>query len=226
MRLIETVLSAYVQIFKQKPLLTIFSIVIYAIVAVAVIYFAESEKRKLSNSSYREMVASEIVKSIQVDADVDTLSNQIKVIFNSYDRRSKGELSEYGLVALLEDSFAQNASNPKEKDKLKILMELIAKQKVKDPYYGLKFEQKIIIKSLEREFIPLNESDNTYQFVDQVKEIVRRQNTEIDELKKNSTWGLPLGIAGVILTVIFGILGLLYPFISRKKANNAIIVDS
>ncbi len=186
-----------------------------------VTYYVEFEKRQLSNSNYREMVSAEIVRSIQKDVDVEALSNRIKVIFNSYNRQANGDLSEYGLVSLLEDAFAQNAANLKEKDKLNLLMELISRQKVKDPYYGLKFEQKVIIQSLESELKAQKESSPPHQFVEQIKEIVRRQNTEIDELKKNSTWGVPLGISGVILTIIFGILGLIYPFISRKKSDNA-----
>jgi len=104
---------------------------------------------------------------------------------------------------LLEDAFAKISSDNNEKDKLNILLKLIEKQKEKDPYYRLKFEQKVIIRNLENELKALN-APNMY--VEQIKEIIRRQNTEIDDLRKSNKWGIPVGIAGVVFAVIFGII--------------------
>jgi hypothetical protein len=133
------------------------------------------------------------------------------------DRKSKGKLNEYGLVSLLEDTFAQNASNKENEATQKKLLELIQKQKEKDPYYGLRFEQKIIIQNLENALGAADSNARSSGLIDQIKEVVRRQNFEIDELRKSTTWGLPIGIAGIVATVIFGIVGLSYPLIRRRS---------
>ena len=126
-------IDVYIQLFKKRPILTAFSIFLYIVISIIFVLIAKQEKATLSDSKFREMVASEIFKSIHSNTNVDTISNQVKIIFNSFNRQSKGKLDEYGLVSLLEDIYAQNATNSKEKSKLKILMELIAKQKEKDP---------------------------------------------------------------------------------------------
>jgi len=210
----ESIFSVYGGILKKRPILTAVILLIYVAVVATFASIAQQEKGKLSDSKFRELVASQIIKSVNGNTDIETLSRQIKIIFNSYDRASKGKLSEYGLVSLLEDAFAKIATNPKEKENLKTLMKLISKQKEKDPYYGLKFEQEIIIKNLEKELVDPNSSSG---FVEQIKEIVRRQNADIDELKKSNSWGMPVGIAGVTLTILFGLMGLMYPLLNKNK---------
>ena len=215
---IISILSLYKRIFEKRPFLVLATTVVYVIVIVTFIYIDKTEKESLTDSSFRDKISTEIVNSMHDKTNIAELSKQIKIIFNSYDRKSKGELSEYGLVSLLEDTYTLNASNPKMQDKLTLLMKLIEKQKIKDPYNGLKFEQEIIIKNIEDKLKIVDKNSSALNFVEQVKEVVRRQNLEIDELKKTNSWGIPLGITGLILTIIFGILGLIYPIITRKKS--------
>ncbi len=215
MSIIENVLGVYISSFKKRPLLTGIMLVVYILAIITFTTIAEKEKDKLPDDKFRELVASEMIKSINPDEDLDALSSQIKVIFNSYDRQSKGKLSEYGLVSLLEDAYSLNANNSEHKAKLPTLMLLLEKQKTKDPYFGLKFEQEVVIKNIEKELA--NTSNVNASFIEQIKEVVRRQNSEIEELKKSNSLGIPVGIAGVIATVIFGLLSLLYPLLARKQ---------
>jgi len=216
---IISIFDLYKRIFTKRPFLVLTTTVVYAIVIATFVYIDKMEKESLTDSKFRDKISTEIVKSMHDNTNITELSKQIKIIFNAYDRKSKGELNEYGLVALLEDTYALNASNPKMKDKLSLLMKLIEKQKIKDPYNGLKFEQEIIIKNIEDKLRIIDKNSSSLNFVEQVKEVVRRQNLEIDELKKSNSWGIPLGITGLILTIIFGILGLIYPIVTRKKVN-------
>jgi hypothetical protein len=200
-------------LFKKRPILTTFILVIYVGIILTFSFIAKNEKTSLSSTKEKSEATAAIINSIQSNKDIENLSNKVKVIFRSHDRKSKGELSEYGLVSLLEDTFTSLSSGKPDSPKLDLLMNLIIKEKEKDPYYGLKFEQEVIIKNLESK---LTESTQI-GFIDQVKEVVRRQNVEIDELKKSNAWGVPVGIAGVVLTILFGIVSLIYPALTRNK---------
>ena len=218
MSFLESSMSIYFRILKKRPILTLVVTIVYAVVLATFIYITEQEKNKVPDDKFREMVTTEIVKSIEPDQAIDLSSERVKVIFNSYNRKSKGMLTEYGLVALLEDAYALNVNSPESKDKLATLLKLLEKQKEKDPYYGLKFDQEVIIKSLEKELSNKAQPNTDPAYVEQVKEVVRRQNNEIEELKKNNSLGIPVGIAGLIATIIFGLFSLVYPLLSRNKS--------
>ena len=78
-----------------------------------------------------------------------------------------------------------------------------------------------MIKNIEKELSSSNRENSSYDLISQIKEIIRHQNAEIEELKKKNTWGIPVGIAGIILTVIFGLLSLTYPIIKQRKIAKA-----
>lgn len=218
MSFLESTMNVYFRILKKHPVLTLGVTIVYAVVLATFITITEQEKNKVPDDKFREMVASEIVKSIEPEQAIDLSSERVKVIFSSYNRKSKGMLTEYGLVALLEDAYALNVNNPESKDKLATLLKLLEKQKEKDPYFGLKFDQEVIIKSLEKELSNKSEPNTDLAYVEQVKEVVRRQNNEIEELKKNNSLGIPVGIAGLIATILFGLFSLVYPLLSRNKS--------
>lgn len=217
MSFLESTMSIYFRILKKRPVLTLFVTIVYAVVLATFITITQREKKAVPDDVFRETVASEIVKSIEPDQDLDMASEKVKVIFSSYNRKSNGMLIEYGLVALLEDAYALNVNIPETKDKLPTLLKLLEKQKEKDPYFGLKFDQEVIIKSLEKELLHESEANMDLSYIEQVKEVVRRQNNEIDELKRSNSLGVPVGIAGLIATIIFGLFSLIYPLLNRSK---------
>jgi hypothetical protein len=218
MSIIESSLSIYYGILKKRPVFTLTVTIVYAVVLATFIVITEQEKNKVPDDKFREMVATEIVKSIDPEQPIELSSERVKVIFSSYNRKSKGVLTEYGLVALIEDAYALNVNVSESKEKLNTLLKLLEKQKEKDPYFGLRFEQEVIIKNLEKELSNNNGLNSDLGFVEQMKEVVRRQNNEIEELKKNNSLGIPVGIAGLIATIIFGLFSLIYPLVSRKKS--------
>lgn len=218
MSFLESTMGIYFRILKKRPVLTLFVTIVYAVVLVTFITITEREKKKVPDDVFRETVASEIVKTLELGQNVDIASEKVKVIFSSYNRKSNGMLTEYGLVALLEDTYAQNVNIPESKEKLPILLKLLEKQKEKDPYFGLKFDQEVIIKSLEKELSYKSGANTDLAYIEQVKEVVRRQNNEIEELKKNNSLGIPVGIAGLIATIIFGLFSLVYPLLNRSKS--------
>ncbi|HHX8492586.1 TPA: hypothetical protein ACVO3B_004431 [Vibrio diabolicus] len=209
--MIESFLSIYWTVFKRRPFVFLAAIVAY--VAILTTFVAITAQEKQSKKETDEVVTA-IVKSIETSVGEEAMSSRFKIIFNSHDRKLNGELQKYGYVQLLEDSFTKEATNNPTSDKLEVLLNVIEKEKVKDPFYGLKFEQELVIKNLESQ---LSSEADKLLVVDQIKEIVRRQNLEIEELKKSNALGIPLGIAGLLFTVIFGLLGLSYPLIIRKK---------
>ena len=218
MSMIESVIQIYGTILKKRPVVTLAFTLVYAVVFVTFVTITEKEKSKVPDDKFREMVAAEIVNSIEPELAIDLSSERVKVIFSSYNRKSKGMLTEYGLVALLEDAYALNVNIPESKDRLNTLLLLLEKQKEKDPYFGLKFEQEVIVKNLEKELSNSNTTNIEVAYVEQIKEVIRRQNSEVEELKKNNSLGIPVGIAGLIATIIFGLFSLIYPLLSRKKS--------
>jgi hypothetical protein len=216
--MIESVIQVYAKILKKRPVVTLVFTLVYAVVFATFVTITEREKSKVPDDKFREMVSAEIVSSIEPELAIDLSSERVKVIFSSYNRKSKGMLTEYGLVALLEDAYALNVNIPESKDKLNALLKLLEKQKEKDPYFGLKFEQEVIVKNLEKELSNNNTTNTEVAYVEQIKEVIRRQNSEVEELKKNNSLGIPVGIAGLIATIIFGLFSLLYPLLSRNKS--------
>lgn len=213
MSILQSVVSLYIRQFKKRPFLTFVIFATYIGVVITFAVIAQNERALFGGPDFKTEFTNAVVKSLGSNKDVEELSNQVKVIFRSHDRKSNGELTEYGLVSLLEDAFAKLASEEVESPKLDALIGLIDKEKEKDPYYGLKFEQEVIVKNLENNVM----EQSGPGLIEQIKEVVRRQNTEIDELKKSNAWGIPVGIAGVFLTLLFGVVSLLYPVLSKKK---------
>ena len=214
-RILKVAGGYYYETLINKPFATFLIIACYIFVISFAIY---TDKTKGHNSLHKSTAGLKIIQSIDSNnsSDLSVISDKIKIIFNSYDRQANGKLSEYGLVSLLEDAFAMH-SDKLDSTKSNILMNIILKQKEKDPYYGIKFEQKVIIQRLEYEFKPLEHNTNVH-FIEQIKEVIRRQNSEIEELKKSNILSIPLGVISIIMTVIFGIIGLFYPFIRKKRA--------
>lgn len=209
--MIESVLSIYWTIFRRRPFIIMALLVTYVGIVGAFVTLTKIEK---NDKNAQEKVVEAVIKSIDSKQDVESLSDRLEIVFNSYDRKSNGELQQYGYVQVLEDAFTEESTKNATSEKLGILVDVIQKEKVRDPFYGLRFEQELVIKNLES---LLNGEENKLLIVNQVKEIVRRQNIEIDELKKNNAMGIPLGIAGLVFTVIFGLLGLSYPLVVRNK---------
>ncbi|HBC3506516.1 hypothetical protein P3626_23225 [Vibrio parahaemolyticus] len=209
--MIETMLSIYWSTFKRRPFITMVALIAYVSVIFIFITITEKEKGKEQENG---AAISSIIASLDTSQDEDALSERLRIIFNSHNRKLNGSLMEYGYVQLLEDAYTEQSNSGTDLEKLNLLLAVIKKEKVKDPFYGLKFEQELVIKNLES---LLQNEDNKLLIVGQIKEIVRRQNLEIDELKKNNALGIPLGIAGLLFTVIFGLLGLAYPVLMKRK---------
>ncbi|WP_318488949.1 hypothetical protein [Photobacterium leiognathi] len=209
--MVESLLSIYWTVFKRRPFVFIAALIVYLAIFTTFLVITTQEKQSKKQT---DEVVTAIVKSIETSVGEEAMSSRFRIIFNSHDRKLNGELQKYGYVQVLEDSFTKEATNNPTSSKLNILLNVIEKEKVKDPFYGLKFEQELVIKNLESQ---LSSETDKLLIVDQIKEIVRRQNLEIEDLKKSNALGIPLGIAGLLFTVIFGLLGLSYPLVIRKK---------
>ncbi|MEZ8771611.1 hypothetical protein [Vibrio sp. 10N.247.310.17] len=210
--MLEPLLSIYWTFFKRRPL--IIAVALIAYVAVIVIFVTITQQGK-ENRKETEAVVTALIKSIDISVSDEIMSSRFQIIFNSHDRKLNGELQKYGYVQLLEDAFTNEATSNPSSSKLTLLLNVIDKEKVRDPFYGLKFEQELVIKNLESQ---LTDEEDKLLVVDQIKEIVRRQNLDIDDLKKSNALGIPLGIAGLLFTIVFGLLGLSYPLLIRKKS--------
>ena len=114
--------------------MTILVLVVYAAIAATFISITKFDKLRNKEVSYQESAASEILSLIDEKTQIDNLSDRVIVVFNAYDRKSNGKLSEYGLVNLLEDTYALYSKSPLSQEKSDALLALIKKQKEKDPY--------------------------------------------------------------------------------------------
>lgn len=229
----ERFIQIYTSIIRniiRKPSMLLFAFIFVSIYFTVAFFFVFRLKHETvdSNVNIKEIFATEVLKVLTVEDDpgknsekddTEKLSEKVLIIYNSYDRKANGKLTEYGLVSLLEDTYAIYSKGKMDEKQTDTIIALIAKQKEKDPYYGLRFEQEVIIKRLE-ECVKVATESESPSFIEEIKEIVRRQNVEIEELKKNNSLGIPIGLAGVILTAVFGLLGLSYPLIRSKFRDN------
>jgi hypothetical protein len=154
----------------------------------------------------------------------DSLSiniNSIKKIFNSIDRKSNGKLFNYGFINVLEDYSVNllTAETKKDNKNFSLIVELINEELKGEPFNQLKSEQKRILLNLQNSLKTQDVKNGIYN-LNEMNDVLRIQNENIEKLEKQNAWSIPLAIIGVILTLIFGIISLKKSFIKIETENN------
>jgi len=144
----------------------------------------------------------------------------IKKIFNSVDRQSKGTLLNYGFINTLEDYSVYLISDTTKNngnDKFSLILKLINEEIEGKPFNNLYAEQKRILFSLQKSIN--NQDIQTAEYnLNELNDMLIVQNATKEKLEQQTSWSIPLAIAGIILTFIFGIVSLLVSL--PKKRNN------
>jgi len=137
-------------------------------------------------------------------------ADDLRVIFNSIDRESKGTLSKYGYVSLLEDYLREiisdtNEENDKHYDSIFAILDAEREQ---EPYLQLPPEERRILVNLETS-IKNNDTQTALFNLTELNNVLRINSENMDILRKQNRWSIPLAIVGLIITILFGILTVL-----------------
>ena len=98
---------------------------------------------------------------------------------------------------------------------------LLLKNELKqEPFSQLKTDQRRILKNLENSIIKKDSATAIYNLAE-LNDVLINTNNQINKLERENNWALPLGIVGLILTLLFGIMTVLSP-ISYKKMKDII----
>ena len=154
----------------------------------------------------------------------DSLSiniNSIKKIFNSIDRKSNGKLFNYGFINVLEDYSVNllTAETKKDNKNFSLIVHLINEELKGEPFNQLKPEQKRILLNLQNS-LKIQDVKNGIYNLNEMNDVLRIQNENIEKLEKQNAWSTPLAIIGVVLTLIFGIISLNKSFRKIETENN------
>jgi hypothetical protein len=154
----------------------------------------------------------------------DSLSiniNSIKKIFNSIDRKSNGKLFNYGFINVLEDYSVYLLTTETEKDNnnFYLIVNLINEELKGEPFNQLKSEQKRILLNLQNSLKTQDVKNGMYN-LNELNDVLRIQNENIEKLERQNAWSIPLAIIGVILTLLFGIISLVKSFRKVETNNN------
>lgn len=141
----------------------------------------------------------------------------IKKIFNSIDRKSNGELFTYGFINLLEDYsvYLITDTNQVSSENFPLIIDLINEELKGEPFNQLKVEQRRILLTLQKSIMNNDIEVGIYN-MNELNDIFRIQNEYIEKLEKRNSWSIPLAIAGIILSLIFGLSSIINFITSRK----------
>jgi len=142
----------------------------------------------------------------------------MKILFNSIDRESNGQLSKYSYIFVLEDYLSFIVSNDiKEDDNYyNIVYNMLEKEKEQEPYTFLTQEEKRIMKNLESS-IKLNNTNNALFNLTSLNDVLRIKNEKVKRLETQNFWSLIISILSIVFTLFFGIMSI---FISKKADLN------
>ena len=154
----------------------------------------------------------------------DSLSiniNSIRKIFNSIDRKSNGKLFNYGFVNVLEDYSVNllTAKTKEDNENFSLIVNLINEELKGEPFNQLKPEQKRILLNLQNSLKTQDIKNGIYN-LNELNDVLRIQNENIEKLEIQNAWSIPLAIIGVVLTLIFGIISLGKSFRKVEPKNN------
>lgn len=114
---------------------------------------------------------------------------------------------------LLEDylvhklQFSPDTGNDKNKhiDELKLLIE--SENKIK-PFDSLPSEERRLLKGLKDSIVNNASLENTYYFIDELSTVLSIRNSEYEKSHQTNKWSVPLAVIGLLLTIIFGLMGI------------------
>jgi len=159
----------------------------------------------------------------------DTLNKPIELLkytFNSIDRESKGLLFKYGFVNVLEDYHVYLRTDVKKDISSKIgyvhhiyeVISIIKKELEQEPFTRLPDEQRRILVNLNKA-IESDDKELAEINLTQLNDVLRLNQNEMEKLKGQTAWSIPLSIVGLVATLILGLTGIFRPLSYRRIRN-------
>src|SRR4030067_881998 len=131
-----------------------------------------------------------------------------KIAFNTIDRDEKGTLMKYGYVESLEDFLVRIVSKSGTDNTYKIysniILNVLREAKKIEPYASLPPEERRLMASMQQ-FIQNGDKPNSLNTLNQLKQVVLARHKEYENIARLNSWSLPLAIASIVLTILFGI---------------------
>lgn len=148
-----------------------------------------------------------------------------KTGFNYFDRESEGSLAKLGYIELLESFTVYLITNNSQKDSVFQInyhkaIDLLAKAKETEPFAALPNEERRLMDNIQI-FIQRNDTLNTFQSLNELKQVILARHIEYQKIDRQNSWSLPLAFVGVAFTLIFGIWSII---IGIKKYKNSVSV--
>lgn len=156
---------------------------------------------------------------------IDT--NELRIIFNSINRKSDGALLKYGYISTLEDYLVHiTTDNDKKNDKFyRSIFTALENEKKQEPYSNLPTEERRILVNLDAS-IRIHDAQTALSNLSSLNDVLRMSNEHREKIEKQNRWAIPFSIVGVILTILFGIISIFRPLqlkristASRKGSN-------
>jgi Ca2+/Na+ antiporter len=217
----------YIEIFRRKRWTFIVTILLYLIFIFVYFFYLKDKLHSTDNDNsnlekykieYFTITNQLISQKDSSDVNIETL----KFTFNSVNRKSDGKLMNYGFVNVLEDYLVTLLNNP---DKFKngnynYVVQLIKNEIKQEPFSQLPADQRRVLKNLESS-VKIKDSVSAIYNLTELNDILINNNNQLKGLEKENNWSLPLGIVGLVVTILFGIMSILSP-ISYKKMRDII----
>lgn len=223
MRIYDT----YIDFFKRKRWTLTMTILVYLIFIIVYImtlrdrlFWSDGDSSSLEKY---KMEFFTLTNQLMTKKDSSELSIEtLKFAFNSVNRQSEGKLQNYGFVNILEDYLVArlNDKDKYAKENYNYVVQLIKSEIKQEPFSQLPADQRRVLKNLESAVKSKDSTAAIYNLTE-LNDILINNNNQLSSLEKENNWSLPLGIVGLILTILFGLMSVLSP-ISYKKMREVI----
>ena len=147
-------------------------------------------------------------------------TSDLRIIFNSINRKSDGALLKYGYISTLEDYLVHITTDDNEKnDKFyKFIFTALENEKKQEPYSNLPNEERRILVSLEAS-IKSHETQIALLNLSSLNDVLKMENEHREKIEKQNRWAIPLAIVGLIVTILFGIITIFRPRQLKREKN-------
>ncbi len=208
--------------FKRSKFRLFFGIIYTGVVIVYLFFFLTVIPERARLSKHKSNFYSTANKYLSERDTVSVNAKNLRLIFNSIDRESKGTLSKYGYVSLLEDYLRQIISDTDEENNkfYDPIFTILESEREQEPYLQLPPEERRILVNLESS-IKNNDTQTALFNLTELNNVLKINSENLEILRKQNRWSIPLAFVGLIITILFGIITVLRS-ISYRKVDNLV----
>jgi hypothetical protein len=141
--------------------------------------------------------------------------------FSHFDRQSNGALVKYGYIETLEDFIVylnspdQNSTSSRSNSTASII-QLLTEARETEPFASLPSEERRLMDYIQTLVSNQASNEDLAHAMNELKQVLLARHKEYLRIESQNAWSIPLAIAGLILTVVFGVWSLVLS-IRRKR---------